>query len=350
MAQKTHITLFEAVERYLDQRRVNYAKTTYENDMSVLKRFAKATGDIQLRNLTHEHVDRWWLSIQKTVKEPASLNNYRKRLNLFFLYAARAGWMRGGDPLINIKVRKVMRRKRLQLPPDALIGLLDLAETPRDRAFLATAMNTALRASELVALRVGDVDLRSGRLAVTITKTAEEDEMPLTLGLQNELRRWLAIYSDDIGQPLQPSMALFPARTGPRFTYREHGGRSFRDTRPATWVPSRAMGGPSLVVQEALRKAGYPTKGEGVHTIRRSVARAYFDQETALGYDGALRSTQALLHHADGATTEGYLGLTHETKRRDQILQGKAFLTALVGTQDADVVAMPARGESSATS
>ncbi len=111
----------------------------------------------------------------------------------------------------------------------------------------------------------------------------------------------------------------------------------------------RQMGSPSQVVQEALRKAGYPTKGEGVHTIRRSVARAYFDQETALGYDGALRSTQALLHHADGATTEGYLGLTHETKRRDQILLGKSFLTALVGTSDAEVVPMPARGEAAGT-
>lgn len=347
--QKARITLFEAVERYLDQRRTNYAKTTYENDMSVLNRFAKATGNIQMRNLTHEHVDKWFLSIQTTVKEASSLNNYRKRLNLFFLYSARAGWTRGGDPLINVKVRRIMRRKRLQLPPDVLVSLLDLAETARDRAFLATAMNTALRASELVALRVGDVDLRNGRLAVTITKTAEEDEMPMTLELQNELRRWLAIYSNDIGQPLQSAMALFPARTGPRFTYREHEGRAVRSTRPASWVPTRPMGGPSLVIQEVLRKAGYPTKGEGVHTIRRSVARAYFDQETALGYDGALRSTQALLHHADGSTTEGYLGLSHETKRRDQILLGKSFLTALAGTSDADVVLLAAREASEAT-
>lgn len=139
-----------------------------------------------------------------------------------------------------------------------------------------------------MALRVGDVDLHTGLLAVTIAKTAEEDEMPMTMELQNELRRWLTTYASDLGQSIQPSMMLFPARTGPRFTYSEVEGRSLRSTRPASWEPSRPTGAPSQVVQEALRKAGHPTKREGVHTIRRSVARAYFDRETSLGYDGPL--------------------------------------------------------------
>jgi hypothetical protein len=53
-----------------------------------------------------------------------------------------------------------------------------------------------------------------------------------------------------------------------------------------------------------------------------------------LGYDAALRTVSALLHHSNMATTERYLGLSSEKKRRDQTLKGRPFLTAMVSNEN----------------
>ncbi len=89
---------------------------------------------------------------------------------------------------------------------------------------------------------------------------------------------------------------------------------------------------PERVVHAALARVGLPTRHEGAHTIRRAVARHFFDSlvATDLGYDGALRTVSALLHHSNAATTETYLGLSSERQRRDNRLRRQPFLTALI--------------------
>ena len=179
------IKLFDAVEQFIAVRQATCAPTTAYNDASVLRRFAKSVGDIQVRHIKETHVERWFFGergLRLTVKEPSSFNNYRKRLNAFFTFCARKGWLRT-DPLMNVKARPVLRRERLRLSPRELLALLDFAPNPRDRVYLAINLNTGLRANEIVGLRVGDVDLDAGELRVTITKTAEQDLMPITIDL-----------------------------------------------------------------------------------------------------------------------------------------------------------------------
>lgn len=87
---------------------------------------------------------------------------------------------------------------------------------------------------------------------------------------------------------------------------------------------------PERVVQDALRMAGVRVEpGEGVHTLRRSVARGFFDAAAEAGYDGALRTTAALLHHQSTQTTELYLGIAADRLRRDATLRGQPFLTEI---------------------
>lgn len=341
----THIKLADAVEQYIAQRKANCAPTTAMNDASVLRRFAKSVGDIQVRHLTPAHVDRWFFGekgLVATLGEPSSFNNYRKRLVAFMRYCAQRGWLRM-DPMINVRVRKVLRRERLRLTARQMLTLLDLATNPRDRAYLAVNVNTGLRASEIVDLRVRDVDLAGGELHVTILKTLEEDTMPITEDLDKELRAWLTRYETDLEKPLSGSMYLVPAATGPRYKYETSpSGEKIKSTRPGTWLPHKQLGKPAQVVQSVLRQLNLPTKGEGSHTLRRSVARLYFDMEAEAGYDSALRATSALLHHKDSATTELYLGLSREKKRRDESLRGRPFLSALVKADDNVIALRPA--------
>lgn len=65
------------------------------------------------------------------------------------------------------------------------------------------------------------------------------------------------------------------------------------------------------------------------------MARAVFDQLVkTTGYDGALRTTSAVLNHKNATTTEMYLGLSSERKRRDDLMRGKPFLSAMVDTSN----------------
>ncbi len=95
------------------------------------------------------------------------------------------------------------------------------------------------------------------------------------------------------------------------------------------------------VVKAALQREGLPANGEGAHTLRRAAARAFFDEVTQdKVYDSALRVVSAWLHHKTSSTTESYLGLESERKRRDEWLRGREFLTS---PESAEVIQFPTR-------
>lgn len=340
----THKRLAEAVEEYLQYRAARYAPTGVQQDGYVLRRFVAQMGDLQLRHLRPERVTDWFYGSGGLMTEhvtrdgthrpaiKASTHNYyRVRLASFFRFCQQRGWLKR-DPLAEVAPLKVSRRQRQQPPPETLLRMLEVAGNPRDRAYLATTINTALRANELVRLKVGDVDLDGQSLHVVISKTHEEDLLPLTSDLDTELRRWLATYATDLQRPLRPTDHLFPSRKGSVYAWEtDEAGNRVRTRRPPSWVPERHVTHTERIIQDALGALGLPTKDEGTHTIRRAVARAFFDDmATEAGYDAALRTVSALLHHKSSATTEHYLGLSSEKARRDQRLRGRPFLTSMV--------------------
>jgi integrase len=339
-----HPRLSEALAKYQDMRRARYAAPTTKNENFVLSRFLDWYGeDVQVRHLRVSRVEEWFHGpdglrarhvtrdgVEREPIQESTYNFYRSRLNSFFDFCTTNGWLKQ-DPLVHVTPLPIPRKKRLQPLPRVLLGMLDAAENARDRAYLATAINTALRASEINRLRVGDVDLAAGDLKVWISKSKEEDLMPISSDLDSELRRWLALYPVDLDRPLREDDYLFPARRHTVYHWQRDERGVFRPgrTKPS-WRPEKPIQKPHVVVQNALTAVGLPIKQEGVHTVRRAVARAYFDALAVSGYDSALRQTSALLHHKNSTTTEQYLGLSSEREQRDKTLKGRPFLTAMV--------------------
>lgn len=353
----THPTLSEVLSDYLNLRNARLAPTTHKNETFVLRRFVAAIGDIQVRHLRPDHIERYFygenglMQTHRTrdgkTRPPlaASSHNYhRTRLKEFFNYCARRGLTKA-DLLQQVIPQRVPVTTRLQPGSHLLWAMLDNADCPRDRAILATAMNTGLRASEICSLRVCDVDLDSGTLHATITKSRTEDNVPLTADLEDELRRWLTVYRTrcaeaDIPIEVADSDYLFPAKTGPHFRWRmtEHGYREPYQVEPR-FVPGRRLQRIHRVAQAALASIGLETQHEGIHTIRRAVARIYFDQLCTSGeWDSALRMTSALLHHSNTSTTERYLGLDKDRRARDASLKGKSLLGPHPSSQAENVV------------
>jgi len=347
MATNKAYKIGDAVEQFLQYREArDYSHKTMHSDRLLLEKFVRDVRGIQIRHLRPDHVSDWFYGLcrphpglhygGKTLPgiSAATFNQYRSRLKIFFDWMTKRG-MTKVDLLEDVQAKPVPAKVRLQPKPDVLLGFLDSAEHPRDRCYLAVAMNSALRASEVVRIRVGDVNLGAGYFEATTSKRVQKDRMPVTSDLDGELRRWLTAYEKDAGRPLLDSDYLFPNLTASlfyKYVTNEDGTRvGLRTVRRV--IPESPISVPRTqgIVHHALRAAGLPTKYEGTHTIRRAVARAYFDSmRGSVGRDNALREVSALLHHANSSMTERYLGLSAERDARDEAMRGKPFLSAMV--------------------
>lgn len=316
--------LSEALQQYQVTRSTYVARTTLQNDSSVLRRFVEGVQDPQVHNLGAQACEAYFA--QETGRQSArSYNKVLMRVRGFLRFCITRGWL-AHDPLVFLRPRKVTQNERLRLSPQQLRSLVESTDNQRDRALLAMAVNTGLRASDLVAMSVGQLDLEAGFVALTIQKTGDADRLPVTSDLDIEMRRWLAYYAERLqvhGLALESTMRLFPA-LGARQSERDPDGRPrpYGDPKPYTGVHK-----PADVVHRALIRIGIEqTAHEGFHTIRRSIGRLVFERALEAGHDGALRTTAALLGHKSTATTELYLGVRSDRVKRDALMRGQSLL------------------------
>lgn len=322
MPRKTTPKLSEALKQYLLIRATHVAKSTLANDQALLRKFVRDVGDPQTHLLDPVTVETWFAG-EAARQQPSSYNKVRTRVRTFVSFCVRRGWL-GADPTADVRTRRVVKKERLRLSRAQMWQLIEVTDNPRDRGMLATACNTGLRSSDLVSLTVGDVDLSQSLLRVEVQKTGDLDWLPITVDLDHELRGWLNWYAQRMaymGVRLEHDFLLFPA-IGHRNVRRNGKVQFWGDPQP-----THALSHPARVVQRALGRIGVQvTAHEGFHTIRRSVGRAVFEQASAEGHDGALRITAAVLGHKNVATTEGYLGISHDRVKRDALLKGRSLL------------------------
>ena len=276
------VLLSEAIENYLTARRARYSSTTVKNEGHVLHRFVAIRGDIEVRHLTAEHVEEYFLSllqphtdrsgVHRPAVQPSSHNYYLARLKSFFAYCTQRGLTRV-DLLAYVPPSREARRTRQQPSPEIFWAMLDTAGDPRDRALIATALNTGLRANEIAKLKVGDVDLDTLTLRAWISKSKVEDDMPVTSDLTAELSSWLAYYARSIERPLLGNDHLFPAATGPRYRWRVAAdGTKEKYQTPSTYVPHRPVTKLHRIAQSALRP-DQPRRDQPPRLPRRTPGR-----------------------------------------------------------------------------
>jgi integrase len=184
-------------------------------------------------------------------------------------------------------------------------------------------MNLAVRGGEIKRMRWRDVHWTDQTIRVFVDKTNDVDDMPITQDLMNELAIWLA----NVGHPRDSDFLICSQHIAPSGT--------------VTYRPGQSIAEPYEPVKYALTQFGWDdVKQEGVHTVRRSMARLYFDMvEDGETFDSALLATMTLLHHTRPETTLTYIGRDRATLARDRILRGRPFLTSMVKRPELTVVA-----------
>jgi len=218
-----------------------------------------------------------------------SVARHLATLRVFFRFAVTEGLI-DEEPTLNLEAPRVWKSLPVFLSLTQVEKLLSMPDTStplgaRDSAMLEVLYSTGLRVSELVGLRMSEMDLAMGCVRC-VGKGNKERLVPLGRAAVTALRRYLAG-----SRPL-----LLRNRVSPLVFLNHHGAKM---TRVGFWKVLKAYG----------RRAGLPAK-LSPHKLRHSFATHLLER----GAD--LRSVQAMLGHADISTTQIYTHVTQERLRQ----------------------------------
>jgi integrase len=337
-------TLSESLSDYFEHRRGRYSASTWKAHEGQLERMrtwcAKELGShLLITDVDERAMVRYFNQLRPPYRSANTYNNYRTYLRLFWTFCKEEGWI-DRNPMRHVDPARQQKKVRLRLSAAELLQMLEGA-SPRDRVGLALGMNTALRAHDITALKVGSANLTNNLLTAWIEKTDTEELLPITSELRVELLRWFQHYAEVHGctvESLPNDWTLMPPAhfqgfdvnqpsLGGAVVYKTHG--RYRH--------------PEQIVQRGLVRLGHPTKQEGFHTLRRSSLRAVYELAKRKGNGDPLRIAQAMAGHANRSTTEAYLGITIEKQMRDELLRGQSFLQEAADADRAEVASQDDR-------
>ncbi|MGE5849241.1 MAG: site-specific tyrosine recombinase XerD [Candidatus Methylomirabilota bacterium] len=266
------------VERGLAQNSLE----AYRRDLSRYTAYLADRGK-QVIALDRAEVPRYLLLLREEGLSPRSVARHLSAIRQFHRFLVREGHA-GEDPTSHLESPRPWRRLPTVLSSEEVDRLLasGLPATPRglrDRAMLEVLYASGLRVSELVGLRLADLNLVGGILRV-LGKGNKERLVPLGDAAVESLRAYLADGRPKL-ERRRASLHLFLGRHGRGLT------------RQMFW----------RLLRQYARAAGI-TKPVTPHTLRHSFATHLLER----GAD--LRSVQLMLGHADIGTTQIYTHLT----------------------------------------
>lgn len=323
----------DAIKDYLAARKgEGYAKNTLNNDRVILYHAMGVIGNLLLQNINDVHIREVMADAGRT-RSARTLNLNHACLRQFFAWCAETKRMpKHHNPMAGRKPPRFYVEERRRVPIGQFPLLLDSTDHPRNRMLIALAIYMLSRSIEITGIRLRDVNLEAEEIIVTVAKKSSgevvTDNMPISEELDAELRQYLIWYSEQFPE-MNPEWFLVPGITGLRFVGRNQleGGQM---------IPWRRFRRPSDVINRALNSIGFATRDddgasrhEGMHTLRRSGARALFDSLREAGYDGALRRVQSMLHHKNASMTEHYIGLDLDRVQRNESMKGRVMYPSL---------------------
>lgn len=310
---RARVKLRQAAREYVEHSAAKgLAAGTVKSRQQGMAAMVRVLGDVQVWAMTGQHLDKVFSA------HAWSVGTRNMRLAIykgFFAWCrSRAYLHRDVDPAFGWRYQHVTEQPQLHIPHQEWPKLFGACMDPVETIALATGLYLFLRGSEQRHIQLKHVHLDDGELEIYRPKVRRWDVMPICLELDGYLRQQLTWMASQVN--LEPEHYLIPTRFAPR----QAQGTFTAGSGPLN--PSKPFCRPYSTVQGPLGRAGYPTAGQGEHTLRRSGARAYFDHLVSSGWDGALKRVQSMLGHKHAAMTERYLGLDLERSQRNQALKG----------------------------
>ncbi|MCL6519581.1 MAG: site-specific tyrosine recombinase XerD [Armatimonadetes bacterium] len=272
---------YVAIERGLSQNTV----AAYARDLSQFAHYATGKGINSPEGLSEEVLAGFLEELQKAGMSPSSISRKLSAIKTFCKFACREGLITK-DFTSGIETTKSALRLPSVLSIEEVSELLAQPDWRdpsgcRDKAMLEVLYATGIRVSELLSLRISDVNTSVGFLKC-FGKGSKERIVPLGKVAIEYLERYLST-----GRP------KFARSGSSEFLFLTNRGRKM--SRVGFWK----------LIKKYAAQAGI-TKNITPHTIRHSFA-------THLLQGGAdLRSIQEMLGHANIATTQVYTHISRE--------------------------------------
>lgn len=281
------------IHQFLDHLRFQkryseHTLTAYRNDLHGFSEFLRENLDLEigeeggaeaLSEITHHMIRQWVISLMDQGINPTTINRKLSSLKSFFKYLLKEGVV-AANPASRVtspKKKKKLLRVASEKEMDTLFAEVDFEDSEegrRNKAIFYTFYHTGMRLSELINLKIGDIDFSQNKLSV-LGKRNKERSIPMTPSLRNELYLYI----------------------------KERENRECLESKPYLFLTSRGKRlYPKLIyklVNEKLNQVSGIEK-KSPHVLRHSFA-------THMLNNGAdLNSIKELLGHANLAATQIY--------------------------------------------
>lgn len=258
----------------------------YQNDLKKLQLFLGKQGVDSVTRISETILNSYVLAMEKEGLSPASVSRNIASMKAFLLYLIKHGVI-SGDPSERIRPPRVQKKAPQVIETSLVDQLLQCPDRTtkkglRDRAMLELLYATGVRVSELISMKVTDVNL-SGRY-ITCGERRERI-VPFGKAAKEALQEYMNIRIGNFNK--NNSDILFLNSSGEQLT------------RQGLWK----------ILKTYAKQVGIEEINP--NTIRHSFAAHLIENGADLG------SVQEFLGHADISTTQLYL--THSFKNSREV-------------------------------
>ena len=258
----------------------NNTVKAYEADISSLFQWLD-TEDLKYNNLQENHINQYISFLFQRKMRSSSVNRKISSIKSFYIFLVKRNFVKNSplNDLVTPKQEKYLPESMSEAEVDKLLNSPDVSNKieNRDKAMIEMLYATGMRISELVNLKITDVDMK--RCVVKVFgKGSKERLVPFGETALDSLRSYLN------EREQSSSKEIFLSNRGKKMT------------RVAFWQRVKVY-----LIRENLKNSISP------HTLRHAFATHLLNR----GAD--LRSVQLLLGHSDLSTTQIY---THIAKQR----------------------------------
>ena len=258
----------------------NNTAKAYEADISSFFQWLD-NEDLKYKNLQEDHINQYISFLFQKKMRSSSVNRKISSIKSFYIFLVKRNFVKNSplNDLVTPKQEKYLPESMSEAEVDRLLNSPDVSSKieNRDKAMIEMLYATGMRISELVNLKMTDVDMK--RCVVKVFgKGSKERLVPFGETALDSLKSYL----NDREQ--SSSKEIFLSNRGKKMT------------RVAFWQRVKIY-----LIRENLKNSISP------HTLRHAFATHLLNR----GAD--LRSVQLLLGHSDLSTTQIY---THIAKQR----------------------------------
>lgn len=275
-----------AIQEYItylhDFRKISHnTEVSYKRDLKKAAEYFEEQNVPDITKATETNLNSYLLYLERDHMSPATVSRNIASLRSFYQYLLRVHRIED-DPSVSLKSPKVEKKVPEILTVEEVQKLLEQPNIQtdkgiRDETMLLILYSTGIRVSELVNLKVEDLNLEVGYL--TCRENGKERTIPLSAETEEKIR-----------------------------TYMESARTRLLKGRDSEYLFSNCSGSPMSrqgfwKILKSYSAAAGITKDITPHTLRHSFAAHMLKN----GAD--IRNVQKMMGHADIATTQMYMRL-----------------------------------------